>query len=240
MIETFAALLMAHTLADFVFQTGWMVRRKRNVFVLLLHMIVVLVTAGLALGRWDAPELLALAAAHLAIDAVKTYGRFGGIGGYLADQIAHVATLAVLAVWDPGLWQDGLWALHAPALPHGYALVTGAILATRAGGFAVGLLMARYRNVRLPAGLKNGGALIGQLERGLIYLFVLVGNPAGIGFLIAAKSILRFDTASKNQRAGEYVIIGTLASFGWALLISYAIVSLRAALPPLEIGADTP
>ena len=30
MIETFTALLLAHALADFVFQTGWMVAGKRR------------------------------------------------------------------------------------------------------------------------------------------------------------------------------------------------------------------
>ena len=68
--------------------------------------------------------------------------------------------------------------------------------------------------------------MIGLLERALIFLMVLAGQPAGIGFLIAAKSVLRFDTASKDQRASEYVIIGTLASFGWALLVSFATLSL--------------
>jgi hypothetical protein len=51
---------------------------------------------------------------------------------------------------------------------------------------------------------------------------VMIGEPADIGFLIAAKSILRFDTVKKNQKISEYVIIGTLASFGWALIAAFA------------------
>jgi hypothetical protein len=51
---------------------------------------------------------------------------------------------------------------------------------------------------------------------------VLVDQPAAIGFLIAAKSILRFDMASESRAAGEYVIIGTLASFAWALVAAFA------------------
>ena len=57
----------------------------------------------------------------------------------------------------------------------------------------------------------------------IIFLLVLAGYPAGVGFLIAAKSILRFD---KDPKASEYVIIGTRASFGWALLVSFATLSL--------------
>ena len=61
MTETFAALLFAHALADFVLQTGWMVANKRRPAAMLAHIAVVLITAGLALGSVD-PILLALAA----------------------------------------------------------------------------------------------------------------------------------------------------------------------------------
>lgn len=101
-------------------------------------------------------------------------------------------------------------------------------------------LMSRFTTDDLPRGLADGGRVIGLLERGLIFVLVLVNQPAGIGFLIAAKSILRFDTASHNQKAGEYVIIGTLASFGWALIAAYATLALANALPPLGILPPLP
>ena len=90
----------------------------------------------------------------------------------------------------------------------------------------------RLRNV----GLRDGGRQIGLLERGLIFLLVLANQPIGIGFLIAAKSILRYGTANRDQRSAEYVIIGTLASFGWAIAVALATQSLLSALPPLEIA----
>ncbi len=239
MIETFTALLLAHVLADFVFQTRWMITHKRKPGVLLTHTAVVLVTAQAAIGQITAPELLALAAAHLTIDAAKTYGRFTGLAAFLTDQAAHLATLVAVAAYAPQLWSEGLWQ-DQNWLPGAMALIAGLILATRTGGFAVALLITPYQNDGLPKGLMNGGQLIGILERGLIFLLVLVGQPAGVGFLIAAKSVLRFDTTSKDQSAGEYVIIGTLASFGWALVVAYATQTLLSALPPLEINAITP
>lgn len=235
MLATFTALLVAHVLADFLFQTRWMVKNKRNPLVLLLHAGIVLALSLAALGGWS-PWVLALAAAHLVIDAVKTWGRWNGLGAFLGDQAAHLVSLGVLAWWMPGLWQAGAWAALPWLLPV-FAGLAGLLVTTRAGGFAVGFLMAPWGDVELPKGLENGGWLIGLLERGLIFLFVLSGQPAGIGFLIAAKSVLRFDTTSKDQRAGEYVIIGTLASFGWALAASYATVELIAMLPPLETAA---
>ena len=130
---------------------------------------------------------------------------------FLVDQGAHLATLAVAATLALDLWQTGAWAAW-PALLPGMALLAGLILALTAGQYALAFLM-RPHGLRLRnSGLRNGGRQIGLLERGLIYLLVLANEPLDVGFLIAARSILRFDTASRDQRTAEYVIIGTLAS----------------------------
>ncbi len=239
MIATFTALLFAHVLADFVLQTKWMVARKREPQIILLHGVIVLLTAQAALGTVAASEVLALAAAHLLIDAIKTYTLPRGLWPFLADQAAHIATLIALALYAPDLWAHGIWANYT-WLSSIFALLAGLFVTTRAGGFAIAFLMAPWSSAELPAGLPNGGALIGTLERSLIFLLVMVGQPAGIGFLIAAKSVLRFDTTSQHQSAGEYVIIGTLASFGWALATSYATLTLMRYLPPLGILPVTP
>ncbi len=240
MIETFAALLFAHVLADFVLQSDWLVANKRKPLVLLLHGVIVLVTLQLAMGSVTAWPLLALAAAHLVIDAIKTFATGdSGIWPFLLDQVAHAITLIVTAVLFPTLWANGAWA-DLSWLPALMVLASGAIACVRAGAFVIGLLMLPWAGTDLPKGLDKGGQLIGVLERGVIFLLVMVGQPAGVGFLIAAKSILRFDTTAKDQRAGEYVIIGTLASFGWALLAAYATLALLDHLPPLGILPRTP
>lgn len=239
MIETVTALLLAHALADFVFQTDWINANKRHPGVMLLHGAIVLVTAQAALGRIDAPELLVLAAIHLAIDCLKTYGNFTSLTAYLLDQAAHVATIAAVAAFAPTLWASGLWAPYPQALPL-MALAAGLILALPGGQYAIGLLMKPHGARVSSAGLRRGGQQIGLLERGLIFLFILTNHPIGVGFLVAAKSILRFGTATKDQRTAEYVIIGTLASFGWAIAVALATQSLLSMLPALEIGAPRP
>ncbi|MEI2805157.1 DUF3307 domain-containing protein [Albidovulum sp.] len=243
MTATFAALLVAHVLADFLFQPRWMVARKREPLTFLSHGVVVLILAQAATGQVAAPALLALTFAHMAIDAAKL--RFGrGIGGFLADQAAHLATIAATAALAPGLWATGYWAsgfwagagfTAADALRAAVA-AAGFLLATRAGSFAVGLLMAGLSAGAPPEGLPRGGLTIGILERGLIYVLMLAGQPEVIGFLIAAKSILRFGTVNAadpagNRAASEYIIIGTLASFGWAILVALGVQALAAALP---------
>ncbi len=268
MAETLAALLLAHVLADFVVQTRRIAAAKarRHPGALAAHAAAVALAAAATLGARDAAAwgvVAGLTAAHLATDLAK--GAFRpGAGAFLADQAAHLAVLlAVAALW-PGLWAAGLWAAigipgapgpgaiaaagaSGPAawLPGLMALTAGAVLATRAGGFAVGLLMAPWgmdlaARPDRPPGLAEGGRMIGLLERGLIFVMMLTGLSAGIGFLIAAKSVLRFGTVGDDRAMSEYVIIGTLASFGWAIAVSAGTLWLLAALPALGIPDLSP
>ncbi|CUH80423.1 DUF3307 domain-containing protein [Tropicibacter naphthalenivorans] len=224
--QSFAALLLAHVLADFVLQTKWMVDHKRTPLVLLLHVTLVFGLSTAALGGiWQVALLVA--AAHMVIDAIKTYAppaQRDTLTAFLLDQAAHLLTLAVAAFWWPGAAAQGIWAAHLPLLTAPALFIAGLITTVTAGGYAVGLLTARF-DIQLN-GLPDAGRLIGQLERALIFLFVYIGEPTAIGFLIAAKSVLRFDTAKEDQHASEYVIVGTLASFAWALAASYGTLSL--------------
>lgn len=242
MSETFAALLLAHVLADFVLQTAKMAANKRRPGVLAAHTAVVFAIAAMVLGSWDGPSLAwlaGLAVFHGATDAAKARIPASRLVAFFVDQALHLAAIAALAAYLPGLWTSGAWATLLPDqswLAQTYALIAGFVLATRAGGFAVGALLAPYADVELPNGLDKGGLTIGLLERSMIFLMVLAGEPAGIGFLIAAKSVLRleatFSDGTKHHRAAEYIIIGTLASFGWAMAASFATVALGEALAP--------
>jgi len=70
--------------------------------------------------------------------------------------------------------------------------------------------------------LENAGKYIGILERLLVFLFIATQHWEGVGFLIAAKSIFRFSdlTESKDRKLTEYILIGTLLSFGLAIVIA--------------------
>jgi hypothetical protein len=240
MFETFTALLLAHALADFSFQSNWMVRHKHQAKAMVAHGAVVGLTLIVCLGSLHL-SLLWLTLLHMAIDYAKTRaGKTGAsLTAFLADQAAHLVSIVALATWLPNLWQSGIWTNTAAQIPAVMALIAGGIIAIRAGGFAIGLLMQPFAN-HTPEGLPGGGRLIGQLERGLIFVMVLLGQPEAVGLLIAAKSILRFGTVKDDRAASEYVIIGTLASFGWALLAAHGTESLLNFLPPLGIPSLTP
>jgi hypothetical protein len=244
--ETAVALVFAHVLADFVLQSDAMVAAKRRPLVLLGHGGIVAATAWAALGfpvgpvaTWSAaPWLTALgpvvlvAASHLVIDAAKL--RYGGPGfrAFAFDQAGHLAMIVLAAALFPRAFAAGLWARPEAAgadLPVLMLVAAGLVAAVWAGSHAVGGLMQGLPDPPDPAtdpSLPQGGRLIGKLERLMIFVLVLSGEIVGIGLLIAAKSILRFGEiqGSESRQVAEYVIIGTLASFAWALGVSLATV----------------
>jgi len=71
----------------------------------------------------------------------------------------------------------------------------------------------------------NTGKLIGNIERVLLFLFILFDSLAAIGFVIAAKSIARFEEL-KQKNFAEYYLIGTLSSALIAILTGKFVVFL--------------
>jgi hypothetical protein len=63
--------------------------------------------------------------------------------------------------------------------------------------------------------LLKAGRFIGNIERMMILTFVLTGQYSAIGFLVAAKSILRL---KDDKKLSEYVLIGTFLSVAFAIL----------------------
>jgi hypothetical protein len=73
--------------------------------------------------------------------------------------------------------------------------------------------------------LVNAGNYIGILERLFVFCFIVTGHFEAIGFLLAAKSIFRFGDLkeAKDRKLTEYVLIGTLLSFGIAMLTGFLV-----------------
>ena len=113
-----------------------------------------------------------------------------------------------------------------PVLAKGLVLLTGAALVVLAGGPFVGAIVRPYaEQLEQDAGLMEGGRIIGLCERLLIFSFVLANTPSAIGLLATAKSIFRFGDVSGDgkRKHSEYVIIGTLVSFAYSVVLSYGI-----------------
>lgn len=242
MIETFSALFVAHVVADFLLQPKWMSTEKIRPLPLLLHGVIILAMSQLLTGSFASVGLILLTATHLIIDVVKA--RVGtSFASFVIDQIAHLFTIAIAAILMPDLWQSGFWVALPPSIAldpqwliRFQTLIAGGVLAARAGSFAVALLLEELSLEKPENWPKHGGVVIGWLERTLIYVLMLQGATEAIGFLIAAKSITqRFGGPSteegKVKAFSEYVIIGTLASYAWGVVVAVAMQSLLAVLP---------
>lgn len=246
MWQTAVALVFAHVIADFALQTRFMVQAKHRPAVFAAHVAIVGLTSVIALGAATLATLFAcalLALAHGAIDAIKAglsrrvlaaTPETGALWLFCVDQAAHLITIAVFVAVLPWAYNAGSWPLvfdadTAMRLCVGMALAAGIIVAVRVGDLLLILLLDAVRG-RAPASeptamvrdatdrarTLRAGAWIGRLERGLVFLLVMAGQFSAIGFVIAAKSILRFEYA-RDPEQGEQVIVGTLASFGWAI-----------------------
>ncbi|KEZ76113.1 DUF3307 domain-containing protein [Salinisphaera hydrothermalis] len=243
MLETVIALVFAHVLADFMAQTRAMIAAKRQPPVFALHIACVAIFSGLALGARSldaAAAIVLVVVSHAVCDALKIHPRvdaraaampFGALQLFALDQIAHLVFIGLAALLWPGAFAHGFWPAlltpeHVRGLLIGFVFGGGFWLATRVGDLMLALLMAGFhRAYRASDGdddspqMPGAGAWIGWLERTLVFLFVLLGQFNAIGFVIAAKSILRFQYA-REPRISEIVIIGTLASFGWAIIVA--------------------
>jgi hypothetical protein len=76
----------------------------------------------------------------------------------------------------------------------------------------------------------NRGRLIGNLERIILTIVVAVGSFGALGFLIAAKGLVRFEEMKRDF--AEYFLIGSLASVLVALLAGLTIRFIVALLWP--------
>lgn len=228
MTDTLLALIAAHLIADFSLQGTWMLAHKKNPFVLILHIVVVAGTSAFLLGALPLTLLAILAGSHLMTDAIKVYASKDTLATFAVDQIIHLIVIAGLATAYPDAFSLGLWAKLPIEWVQGsqivLCLVAGTILSLQTGAIVIKKATQPFLDEigTEIEGLRRGGTYIGALERALVMLLVLINQPAGVGFLIAAKSILRFgDVKESHQRKlTEYVIIGTFMSFGWGLLVA--------------------
>lgn len=227
-------LLAAHLLSDFSFQTDSFVRRKGHPAYLLLHILIIGTSTYLLLGdfrEWKIP--LVIMGTHGIIDLLKIRLSPKWINDSLAfivDQILHLLVIFAIAAFD---WSrmgvfNPWWLNHNPEAYLKVLAIIGAVIATTEGsGHLISKVLPRMLDtdpteLHANAGLNGAGRYIGYLERLLLLIFVFSGQLAAAGFLIAAKSVLRFQKANESRRDTEYILLGTLLSFTLGIAISYA------------------
>jgi hypothetical protein len=223
-------LLAAHFLADFPMQPGAWVAGKRAGFrspALYAHALLAAVLAYALIALWEAWIVLpVILASHLVIDGLKA--RFPDTWrSFLGDQLAHLLVVAGLVLALDARWPNPWigWRPHPL-----WTLFVAWLLVWYVEGCFIGKATAAWQGLLGRSegdDLERAGLWIGRLERSLILLLVLLGRVEAIGFLVAAKSIFRFEALKEGGRKeAEYILIGTMASFLLALLTGLAAVWL--------------
>lgn len=228
-------IFLAHLIGDFLLQPNkWVLAKeskKLKAWQLYAHigihfLLMILLVGDINFIKWA----LLIAFLHLCIDAFKITRKTTANKRYLffIDQGLHL--ISIYLIW---LWYEGnplpLYVLDDSRL---WVLITTIVFLTVPSSFVIKVFISKWvpqTEDENGSSLESAGKYIGILERLLILVFIIINQWEGVGFLLAAKSIFRFGDLkeSKDRKLTEYILIGTLLSFGLAIFagLGYQVVS---------------
>jgi hypothetical protein len=227
-------LILAHLIGDFFLQPQHWVAEKETKKLkspkLYIHCATHMAVTAIML--WN-PSLwyivVAIGVSHFIIDALKLTFQNKKTKRLLffIDQLAHlfIIFLCYVGVSKTTIWEN-------IALTE-YQLVLGTCLLflTIPASIIMKTVFLKWNILDLTKNadsLKDAGKYIGILERILVFTFIILNHWEAVGFLITAKSVFRFSDIkeSKHRQLTEYILIGTLISFGIAILTGIIFTSI--------------
>ncbi|MGC1516613.1 MAG: DUF3307 domain-containing protein [Maribacter sp.] len=228
----FIKILLAHLIGDFMVQPlKWVVHKQANKITskyLYIHILVHFLLYMLLLwdlSLWKIAFIITIG--HLLIDVLKLYTdrlfKNKAIP-FLLDQGLHLLIIYV-CVFYVGLYE------HTLALFErlDWYLVTAVVFVTYPTAIIMGKILEPMSDQIETdhKSLPNAGKYIGIIERLFVLIFIIIGRWEVIGLLIAAKSVFRFNDLKErnNRKLTEYILIGTLVSFGLAILTGLLYIS---------------
>ena len=223
---------IAHFLSDFLFQSQKCSEEKENNGLkskyLYKHIVITFsISVFLSFQLSFIIFSLLISILHFLLDLLKIYlFNTNRIKKYLFffDQILHLLTI-ILVVLLFNKFCDYNFIIEIPDLKY-LLYIFAYILILKPVNILIREIFRLYE-IKLDKSetdkeeLPNAGKLIGITERILTLTLIILGQYAVIGFIMAAKSILRFKE-TQTQKA-EYVLIGTMLSFGIAIMIGILI-----------------
>lgn len=230
----FIKLLLAHLLGDFIWQPNSWVKdkeaKKHKSIYLYLHILLHGVLAAILVGEIEfIPYAILIAVTHGFIDLIKLHFQKAKTKRtwFIVDQIAHILILIGVVSLYKGETINFLWFNN-----QFWVLITGVLFITKPTSIFIKTIISIWHpeteNSNNDNSLTKAGNYIGILERLFVFCFILTGHFEAIGFLLAAKSIFRFGDLkeAKDRKLTEYVMIGTLMSFGTAILTGLIVQAL--------------
>jgi len=225
--------LLAHILTDYTFQTDKHAAHKNKKGFkskyLKWHILIMFLTSWiLSFQLAFALGALVIALTHWVIDGVKpkiNKSKMLGRYSFFIDQSLHLLILC-LAVWLYTIYFEIDTIIDLNLNTKYLLLGIGFLFCGKPANIFIKEIF-KASKIKFAGmnkdDLPNAGRLIGVIERWLVLTFILIGQFNAVGFLIAAKSILRFKDSEKIFGKTEYVLIGTLLSFGMAIGIGILI-----------------
>jgi hypothetical protein len=219
--------IIAHVLSDYFFQTDKNAKEKnKNGF---KSQFIIKHTAITFLCSWilsfDINFIfcsIGIAISHYILDGSKKYLNTSRYSFFI-DQTLHLFFI-LLFVWLFETYLISIKVLEISLSIKTLLTILGYLICIKPANIFIRetLIVAKIESISdTTTELKNAGKLIGILERLLVITFVILGKLEVIGFLIAAKSILRYKDS--NTIKTEYVLIGTMLSFGIAMALGILI-----------------
>ncbi|WP_341215846.1 DUF3307 domain-containing protein [uncultured Wocania sp.] len=226
MLALFIKLILAHFIGDFLLQPQkWVIHKEihkhKSKFLywhIVVHLGALLLVLQADFKYWLG--ILIIIISHFIIDVIKLHLKavlnnrllFG------LDQLAHFILIAlVVSIYEP--YQFSIDSLYNPAF---LLLITSLLGVTVVSSIIMRTIISKWylKEDSNEESLENAGAYIGMLERLFVFAFIITQHWEGIGFLLAAKSVFRFGDLSKakDRKLTEYILIGSLLSFGLAIL----------------------
>jgi len=226
---------IAHFLSDFLFQSQKCSDNKekegfKSKF-LYKHIIVTfLFSAVFSFQFLFIIFSLIISIIHFFLDGIKKYSlNFKFLRKYLffTDQILHLSVI-IIVVFMYNKYFETNFMVEIPDIKY-LIYIFAYILMLKPANILIREIF-RFFEMKLETlrtekdELPNAGKLIGITERILTLTLIILGQYAAIGFIMAAKSILRFKE-TQTQKA-EYVLIGTMLSFGIAIITGIFVENL--------------
>lgn len=229
----FFNLILAHLLGDFILQpNSWVAdkeKKKGRSIYLYLHVLIHIALTMLFLWDFNLWWIaLIVGVSHLLIDVTKLSFQTAKTKRiwFFIDQIAHILVIVALS-----LFYFPYFKLEDFFNDDSLKIVTAIVFLTVPSSIFIKTIISIWTPITIDhskiqtESLVNAGKYIGILERLLVFVFILVNHWEGVGFMIAAKSVFRFSdlAEAKQRKLTEYVLIGTLLSFGIAVLVGILI-----------------
>lgn len=226
MIAWVLKLTLAHLLGDFMFQPDkWIENKNRKTykskylyFHVFIHFVLLLLILQFDFKYWLA--LILIPISHYLIDLGKLLlkNKIETRRLFLLDQLLHFLVIFLITKIYFKVQIDFSIIFSAKIV----LLLTAFLSISYVASVVIKILISKWKQENETT--NTAGKYIGMMERILVFAFIVLNHWEGVGFLLAAKSVFRIGDLTKSHevRLTEYILIGTLLSFGIAIGVALA------------------